>query len=102
MVLYNVTVNIEESIQPEWIAWMKEIHIPDVLSTGLFYESKFLKLLNENPDVEGITYAIQYLAKNMADVEHYLDKFALGLQQKHLDRFGDKFVAFRTVLEEVP
>ena len=34
MYIYNVTTNIDESVHDEWLHWMKEIHIPDVLATG--------------------------------------------------------------------
>ena len=40
MILYNITVNIDHDIHQEWLVWMKDIHIPDVLSTGLFIENK--------------------------------------------------------------
>ena len=36
MIVYNVTVNIDADVQERWIEWMKEVHIPDVMATGLF------------------------------------------------------------------
>ena len=44
MILYNITVNIDHDINKEWLVWMKDIHIPDVLSTGLFIENKVAKI----------------------------------------------------------
>lgn len=101
MVLYNVTVNVAPSVESDWIAWMRDIHIPEVLATGKFYEHRFLKMIGEHPDAEGNTYAIQYLAKNMGDLEVYLGQFAPALQKKHVDRYGENCLAFRTVLEDV-
>ena len=40
MMLYNVTVGIDQSIEAEWLPWMKEIHIPAVLETGMFLNAK--------------------------------------------------------------
>ena len=80
---------------------MKETHIPEVLATGRFTGSKFLRLLNEVPDATGNTYAIQYYAENIGQLEAYLDNEAAGLRKRHNDAFGAKIVAFRTVLEEV-
>ena len=31
MYIYNVTVNIDESIAQEWLTWMQESHIPEML-----------------------------------------------------------------------
>ena len=56
MYIYNVTVTLEESIHDEWVKWMKETHIPDVMRTGYFTENKFCKLLVEEKET---TYAVQ-------------------------------------------
>ena len=101
MLIYNVTVNIDPQVEEEWKQWMKNIHIHEVLKTGRFTGSKFLRLLNEVPDATGITYAIQYYAENIGQVEAYLENEAPAMRKHHDDAFGGKFVAFRTVLEEV-
>jgi hypothetical protein len=96
MFIYNVTVTLEESIHNEWLAWMKEVHIPDVMKTGLFVENKICKLLTEELET---TYAIQYTFNAMDDLRKYQKEFAPKLQAEHKEKFKDKFAAFRTVLE---
>ena len=44
MILYNVTVNVDEQICNEWLSWMREIHVPDILATGLFLETKIARI----------------------------------------------------------
>jgi hypothetical protein len=101
MVLYNITVNVAPAVESDWVGWMRQIHIPEVMATGKFYEYRFLKMLSEHPDAEGNTYAIQYLAKDMNDLDVYLSQMAPALQKKHTDRYGENCLAFRTVLEEI-
>ena len=101
MVIYNVTINIDEEVEQDWIAWMKETHIPEVMQTGYFIESRMMKMLSEAPDETGKTYAIQYMAESLADVETYLENAAPKLQKQSIIRYGTKMAAFRTVLEEV-
>lgn len=101
MILYNVTINIDFSVEEEWKQWMKEVHIPKVLSTGAFVANKMYKLLNEVPDATGATYSVQYLCENMDTLDHYINNFAPALAKEHVDRYASKHVAFRTVLEEV-
>ena len=36
MILYNVTIKVDHDIHDEWMEWMKQTHIPQVLETGLF------------------------------------------------------------------
>lgn len=99
MILYNVTVSLDASIHADWLEWMKQKHVPDVMATGCFIENKMLRLLNEEND--GITYAMQYLAKDMANYERYQQDFAPELQREYKERYENKFAAFRTVLEVV-
>ncbi len=99
MIIYNVTVNVEDSVHDDWLQWMKEVHIPDVMSTGCFVENRFARVLIE--EESGRTYSIQYLAKGMDSLQDYQDNFAAKLQREHLDRYQNKFVAFRTLLELV-
>jgi hypothetical protein len=67
------------------------------LGTGMFTENRILKVLVDETD--GITYSVQYYCKSMDDYEKYLVQFAPELQKKHTNRYKDKFVAFRTLLE---
>ena len=96
MYIYNVTVTVEHDIHSQWLKWMKEIHIPDVMDTGLFVENKICKLITDDSE---ITYAIQYTFRAMDDLNKYQKEFATKLQKEHSDKFKDKFAAFRTILE---
>ncbi len=99
MILYNVTVSVDESIHQDWLSWMKETHIPDVMATECFIENRMLRMLNEEEG--GITYAIQYIAPSMEIYEKYQREFAPNLQLDVKQRYEGKFAAFRTVLEIV-
>lgn len=96
MYIYNVTVNIEEAAHDEWLKWMKETHIPDVMETGMFLGNRMLEVMVEGEN--GRTYSIQYEVKDMETVMLYQQVYAPKLQQEHKDRFEGKFVAFRTML----
>jgi hypothetical protein len=99
MILYNVTINIEDSVHDEWLEWMKNVHIPEVMATGLFTMNNMYKVMAGDPD--GTTYSVQYLCASMDDYEKYQNEFASALQKKTNDKYAGKFVAFRTLLEKV-
>ena len=40
MIIYNVTVSVEESIKTDWLDWMKTEHIPEVMATGVFAKAQ--------------------------------------------------------------
>lgn len=100
MILYNVTVSLDEKIEKEWKEWMLNEHIPAVMDTGLFVKRKIFVLLSHEQE-GAITYAIQYFAETIEKVQEYQDKYAESLQAQHDSKFKDKFIAFRTMLEQV-
>ena len=99
MILYNVTVSIDYDIHQNWLKWMKEVHIPNVLATGLFIENKIAKIHAEEEG--GVSYSIQYILKSWDDYHNYVDNFSLELQKEYHIKYGNKSVAFRTILEIV-
>lgn len=99
MIIYNVTVNIENDVREEWLQWMKAKHIPDVMATGYFLENKICKVLVD--EEQGTTYSIQYTCASMDDLKEYQSKHAPRLQKEVSDKYANKFVAFRTLLEIV-
>ena len=100
MIIYNVTIKVAEAIKTEWLDWLKQEHVPDVLGTKCFSKATILHLL-QTDDSEGPTYAIQYFAESLGDYERYIDDFAVTMRQKSFDRWGDQFIAFRTIMEVV-
>lgn len=99
MYIYNVTVNISADVHDEWLSWMKEKHISDVMQTGCFIDSQILEVLYVED--EGKTYSIQYKFLDMGDMEKYQKEFAPKLQAEHSNKFKDKYAAFRTILKIV-
>ena len=99
MIIYNVTINIQEDIHDEWVNWMKKEHIPDMLQTGKFSKALMTRVLVKE-EMGGITYSVQYTAKNREVLQKYYEEDAEALRAKS-KAFEGKFVAFRTVLEVV-
>ena len=99
MIIYNVTCNVEHSVSKDWQKWMREIHIPEVMNCRIFISAKMNKVLSGNDD--GDTFSIQYKCDSMKDLHQYEIKFATELKKKHIDRYGDKVISFRTMLEEL-
>ena len=81
MIIYNVTVNIDKSINKEWLEWIRE-HIPQVLATGKFKEAKLTKVLVEDEETD--TYSIQYRAHSRAALDSYYSEDAERLRKDGL------------------
>jgi len=99
MYIYNITINIDDSVHAEWLVWIQE-HIQKVLATGYFLSAKMTQVLVEE-EMGGLTYSIQYTAKTREDLDAYYKNDAEKLRTEGLVKFADKMLAFRTELKVI-
>jgi hypothetical protein len=99
MILLNETIIIDETINTEWLGWMKAVHIPAVMATGCFNSYQILNVLS-SPN-EGITYCVQYTADNMEMYNLYKARYADHLKNNHFKQFENKFVQFESLMQFV-
>lgn len=99
MYIYNVTTNIEESVQNEWLDWMKNVHLPEMLETGKFSKVLMTRVMVKE-QMGGVTYSVQYTAESKEMLQRYYDEDAVEMRSKS-KAFEGKFVAFRTEMEVV-
>lgn len=100
MFIYNVTIKVSWAIHDDWLKWMQEKHIPEVMQSGCFTEHRFVRLL-EIDDTEGPTYAAQYHVAAKEDYDRYIEQHATALRQDALDRWGNHFIGFRSLMQIV-
>jgi hypothetical protein len=98
MIIYNVTINIHESVHNQWLNWMQTKHIPEILATKKFSSARIVKVLIEE-EMGGTTYSVQYTTDSKETLQKYYDEDAPAFRQEGLQLFGDKMLAFRTELE---
>jgi len=99
MIIYRVEIKIQAEAEAEWLGWMREIHIPEVVQTECFSACRIYKVIDSGQS--GPTYVMQYRCRSLEDYQRYRDRFAPVLQKKHSDRFAQRFFASRQLLEEV-
>jgi Domain of unknown function (DUF4286) len=100
MFVYNITTKVDSSLEDEWLRWQKEIHIPEILTTGFFYDFRFFKLL-EQYENDGTTFVIQYFAIERKDYEEYILLHAPLFREKAFLKWGHQFITFRTLLTSI-
>ena len=84
MILYNVTINIHESVHDQWMQWMQEKHINDMLATGKFSSARMVKVLVEE-DMGGTTYSVQFTTDSKETLQRYYDEDAPRLREEGSD-----------------
>ena len=100
MFIYNVTTHVEPSIEKQWLDWMHEEHIPQMIKTGKFTRALLLKVkTDDDDDSGGKSYATQFQCVDQSSFEAYLKEDVGILRKSAQEKFGEKILSFRTELE---
>lgn len=97
MILFNITMILDDEIHNEWLQWMKTIQIPDIMNTGCFVSNRLLNVL-DSPN-EGVTYCVQYISDSLEKLNEFKQKHEHSIQAKLPEQFNNKLVLFSTVME---
>ena len=100
MYIYNETMNIAEEIHDEWLKWIKEKHIPDMLNLGFFTKAKMSEVLVEE-EMGGTTYSVQYTTESLELLDEYYKFHADEMRNEGAKLFKDKMLSFRTELKVI-
>ncbi|MET0635625.1 MAG: DUF4286 family protein [Chitinophagaceae bacterium] len=98
--IYNVTTKVDGAAGEEWLAWMKEEYIPEMLGTGCFHDAVILQL-TEVDDSEGPTFAVQYSSAGRSQYNRFIQLFADDMRRKAEARWGAQIISFGSVLRVV-
>ena len=100
MIIYNITTKVQHSIAVPWLQWLKNIHVTDIMESDCFTEFKIVKLM-EVDEADGPTFAVQFFAENKALYNLYIEKYSSEIQKRSFEKWGDQFIAFRSVMQIV-
>ena len=98
MYIYNITLNIDDTIHDEWIKWMEEIHIPKVMATGKFIKALMSQVLVKE-DMGGITYSVQFTCQSKELLIPYSAQAAPLLRKEFDQKYQNRYGAFRTEMK---
>jgi hypothetical protein len=100
MIIYNVTTKVATDIADAWLQWITQEHAPAIVATRCFESFRVLRLLDQD-DSEGPTFTIQYQSASPESYECYLRDFAPRFRAESFGRWGNRFIAFRSVMEVI-
>jgi hypothetical protein len=99
-VLYMIWAHVDKQIEDDWNRWMDEVHIPNITRADGFIGGRKFKL---ERDAAGMSfnYVTVYEVESMEAFENYrVSDYADNMRQEVGDRYGDKVMSARTILEE--
>lgn len=99
--MYVVSIAVDVDRADEWEAWMRSVHVPDVMETGCFAEAVLARdaahVAAGSPDALRRAYRVQYRAHDHAALEQYQAEHATRLQAEHTERYAGAFQASRNL-----
>ncbi len=100
MIAYNISVKVDWGILESWLSWQLEEHVPAMLATGFFDDYRMYRLL-EQDDTDGPGFTIQYFTTDLERYRLYSEEFAALFSAEAGNKWGNKFIAFHTVMESL-
>ena len=94
MIAYEVTAELEERLAGRYERYMRETHIPQVLSTGCFHAAVLARSSSGR-------YRTSYLARTQADLDRYLETHTAALRADFAAHFPEGVTLTREVWDTV-
>jgi hypothetical protein len=100
MIVYNTTCKVRWDILEGWLEWQLQEQIPAMLATGLLDDYRLYRLLEQDEE-EGPTFVIQFLTSSRERYDRFIAGSEAALKEAGWNKWGNGFIAFRTLMESV-
>lgn len=98
-IIYNTSFIINEEIEEEWIAFIREHYLSVVRQHGFCEDVIFTRVSIDQP--EGKTYSLQLVFNDEAQHNHFLDNWLPSIEEKIIRQYANRYVCFSSVLTEI-
>jgi hypothetical protein len=99
MIVYNETIIVEEASYENWISYIRQVHIPEVMATGYFDSYKVLNVI-DSPN-EGVTTCVQYNTDSEERFAQFYNQHLQGLHKAHHELYENKYVLYSSLMETI-
>lgn len=79
-VTYEVLAVVDAALVEEYVRFMRDVHVPEVMATGCFREASFESAAPGH-------YRTRYVASSAAALDRYLERHTAGLRADFERRF---------------
>lgn len=100
MFIYNITIKVDWQIHEEWMEWIINTFIPDIMQTNCFEKKQFTRL-HEVEESDGPTYALQFYALSKAQYNRYMQLYANSIMQHAQQAWKNQMLFFSTLMEVI-
>lgn len=98
-IIYNTSYIINDTIEQEWLSFMKEDYLPLLRNYRLCNDIIFSKVSIDQP--EGKTYSLQMVFESPEQQQYFLHHCLAELEEKVILNFTGQYVCFSSLLTEI-
>ncbi|WP_347359321.1 DUF4286 family protein [Bdellovibrio sp.] len=97
MVTYIVHISVRHEVYGEYVDWLKNEHISEVLALPGFVKAELCLRKGGNMEASSKDVKIVYTIKDEEAMKTYMSEFAMKMREKGLEKFSGQFSAQREV-----
>jgi hypothetical protein len=100
MLVYNTTYQMELNDAREFVIWINECYIPQVLTHGALKNPRLLRILSHK-DQETECFSVQWEVEDSAQLHRWHTEQGMHLNEELGKVFKDRVVGFSTLMEVI-
>ena len=100
MLIYNTTYQIDLGDARNFVIWINESYIPQVLADGRLKNPRLCQILSHK-EQESECFSLQWEVDNSAVLHKWHTEFGMKLNEEMLKIFKDKVIGFPTLMEVI-
>lgn len=97
MVTYIVHISVRHEVYGEYVDWLKNEHIAEVLTLPGFVKAELCLRKGGSMEASSKDLKIVYTIKDEDAMKTYMTEYAMGMREKGLEKFPGQFSAQREV-----
>lgn len=97
-ILYNTTFFVEPALAAEFEEYLRDIYIPATLNEGLVHPVAAVVRTDEGAE-EGIRVAVQFFARDEAQLSDYRGRVQTALLQEAYRRWGQRVLCMPSIMD---
>jgi hypothetical protein len=99
-IIYNITTQVAWQFHEEWLQWMLDVHVPEVLGTGCFIKHQLVRIL-ETDERDGPVYAVQYYAVTIDEYNRFITFYGAAFAVRENEKWGNAIFNFSSLMAVV-
>lgn len=100
MIIYNTTFSVPSELHDEFLIFIREEYVPEAMKSGIVQEPRLSRIYSNNEE-EGMSYALEFLAASIDNLEKWNLETGKKLYFLLMKRFRQNILGFATVLKPV-